>query len=423
MAPDASCLTYRRNNRVEQLETRLKSLESALRRHGPTSNPLPEDQAPLCAKPSQLEGPEVDNVGESLVHNHPAPIEPTEEQVMRNVDSHVDSEINELTATNSNSPPTISDAHQTPSPAEIISRYSEFTDGIKSAYHWLRAQENRGLKQSKVSARLPNHEQVRNLVEPIVEHLQQHGAAITTEYLLELVDQQFSGDPDSYADDPARWAIVNSFFATAMLNRATTDFLPEILPTAWSYFKNAFSMFPELITQGKDISACESLLAMAMFAQSTADGQLTTQIIAAATCLVQTLGLHRKRFYHSLDPIAILRHQRVFWATYILGVDAMEKYDMSPSLGNTELGTPFEDNISAMEHNTSEEFPSFEILRWRAKLAVIQRRICERLHPTKALHMKREELLNTVALLYEQLQAWKRICLFVVSLHRETSPA
>lgn len=407
LAPDASCLTYRRNNRVEQLETRLKSLESALRVHDPTSNPLPEGQATLCAKPSQFEGPGVENTGESLVHNHPASIESTQDQVMSNVDSHVDSEINELTATNSNSPPTTSGAYQTPSPAQIISRYSEFTDGIKSAYHWIRAQENRGLHQTKVSARLPNHEQVRNLVEPIVEHLQQHGAAITTEYLLELVDQQFSGDPDSYTDNPARWAIVNSFFATAMLNRATTDFLPEVLPTAWSYFKNAFSMFPGLITQGKDISACESLLGMAMFAQSTADGQLTTQIIAAVTCLVQTLGLHRKRFYQSLDPIAIRRHQRVFWAAYVLDVEAMEKYDMSPSLGNAELGAPFEDETSALQHTTSQEFASFEILRWRAKLAVIQRRIYERLHPTKAPHMKREELLETVAALYEQLQAWK----------------
>lgn len=324
---------------------------------------------------------------------------------MSNVDSHVDPE---LTATTSNSPPTTSDAHQTPSPAQIISRYSEFTDGIKSAYHWLRAQENRGLTQSKVYARLPNHEQVRNLVEPIVEHLQQHGAAITTQYVLELVDQQFSGDPDSYTDDPARWAIVNSFFATAMLNRATTGFLVEILPTAWSYFKNAFSMFPELITQRQDISACESLLAMAMFAQSTADGQLTTQIIAALTCLVQTLGLHRKGFYHSLDPIAIRRHQRAFWATYILDVDAMEKYDMSPSLGNANLDAPFEDDNPDFQHTTSEEFASFEILRWRAKLAVIQRRIHERLHLARALHMKREELLETVTLLYEQLQAWKR---------------
>lgn len=60
--------------------------------------------------------------------------------------------------------------------------------------------------------------------------------------------------------------------------------------------------------------------------------QLTSQITAAVSRLVQTLGLHRRRFYFFLDPIAAQRHHRVFWVPYILDVDAVDKYDLCPSL-------------------------------------------------------------------------------------------
>lgn len=138
-------------------------------------------------------------------------------------------------------------------------------------YPWIRAHENRGAYDSRVFARLPTYQKVYSLIGPIVESLQHHGAVITLESFGNLMDEQYAAGPDSYADNPARWAIINSFFGTAMLTRSTTDFLKEITPTAWNYFRNASSVFPELITQGQDVSACEALLSMAMFVQCTAE--------------------------------------------------------------------------------------------------------------------------------------------------------
>lgn len=274
-------------------------------------------------------------------------------------------------------------------------------------YQWMRAHENQDPYQSRVFARLPTYQQVLSLIEPIAESLQQHGVVITTEYFVSLLDEQYSAGPDSYADNPARWAIVNSFFATAMLNRSTTDFLKEVTPVAWNFFKNAFSMLPELITQGRDVSACEALLAMAMFTQCTADAHLTMQITAAATRLVQTLGLHRSRFYLSLDPIAAERHRRVFWVAYILDVDAMAKYDISPSLGDDHLPLTPQHDSSPRDPPENCGFDSATLLRWRSELAVIQRRIQTQLHPAKAHHLTDDEFLNTVRLMREQLQAWE----------------
>lgn len=386
------------------------SLESALRRHEPaldsaSSNEINESDKPVRSQP---EDPEKEKTGDLSVINNSVPNETAQELFIGGGNSQAEVEIEDLTGADPDPLLEASAQRQTRTAAQIISQYSDFTQDVMMGYQWIRAHENRDNRQTKIFARLPTYQQVRSLVEPIVESLQQHGAAITVELYINLLDEQYLAGPDCYASGPARWAIVNSFFATAMLNRSTTSFLKEITPTAWNYFKNALSVFPELITHGRDVLACEALLAMAVFTQCTADAQLTLQITAAATRLVQTLGLHRRRFYFSLDPIAAQRHHRVFWVAYILDVDAVEKYDLSPSLAAEELAVTFEHDDSPLDPIPSGNVDSLSLLRWRAELAVIQRDIHERLKAATTQHMKDDELLKTVLSMDDQLQAWKR---------------
>lgn len=399
----------RRKNRIEHLETRLMSLESALRRHEPDVDPVSSNDINEHEKPGHapLVGPENGKPGDSSTLDNSVLDEPPQELVTGGGDIQSNLQIEDLMEVDPNSLPATSAQQDAPTAAQILSKYSDFTQDVMMGYQWIRAHENRDNNQSKVFARLPTYQQVSSLIEPIVESLQHHGAVITAEFYVKLLDEQYSAGPDYYADDPARWAIVNSFFGTAMLTRSTTDFLKQITPTAWNYFKNAFSMFPKLITQGGDVLACEALLSMAVFAQCTADAQLTVQITAAATRLVQTLGLHRRRFYVSLDPIAAQRHRHVFWVAYILDVDAVEKYDLSPSLAAEELAVTLEHDDSSLDSIDSGNFGCLS-LRWRAQLAVVQRQIHERLNPAKTHHMKDCELLNTVLSMDEQLQEWKR---------------
>lgn len=386
------------------------SLESALRRHEPDVNPVSSNDINECDKPvhAPLVGPENEKTGDSSTLDNSVLNEPAQELLMGGGDSQDDLEVEDPTEADPNPLPVMSAQQVAPTAAQIISKYSEFTQDIMMGYQWIRAHENRDKNQSKVFARLPTYQQVISLIEPIVESLQQHGAAITVELFVNLLDEQYLAGPDCYAADPARWAIVNSFFGTAMLNRSTTGFLKEITPTAWNYFKNAFSMFPELITQGRDVLACEALLAMAMFAQRTADTQLTVQITAAATRLVQTLGLHRRRFYLLLDPIAAQRHRRVFWVAYSLDIDTVEMYDVGPSLAVEELAVTFGHDDSPKDSIDFGNLDSLSILRRRAQLAVIQRQIYEQLNRHETNHKKDDELLKNVLSMEERLQAWKR---------------
>lgn len=388
------------------------SLESALRRHEPALDSVSSNEIIQGDKPvqSSLKGPENEATGDFAPSSNSVPNGPAQghELIMEGGDSQADLEVEDPTEADPNPLPAMSAQQVAPTAAQIISKYSEFTQDVMMGYQWIRAHENRHNHRGKVFARLPTYQQVLSLIEPIVESLQQHGAAITVELFVKLLDEQYLAGPDCYADNPARWAIVNSFFATAMLNRSTTSFLKQITPTAWNYFRNAFSMFSELITQGRDVLACEALLAMAMFAQRTADTQLIVQTTAAATRLVQTLGLHRRKFYLSLEPIAARRHHRVFWVAYILDVDAVEKYDLSPSLTAEKLDVTFGLDGSPLNSVSSADLDSLSLLRWRAELAVIQREIYERLSPVKAYHMKDDELLKTVLSMDGRLRAWKR---------------
>lgn len=386
------------------------SLESALRLNDPAINPVSTNQtvdSDRAVRPPP-DSQESERIGDLHPRNNSVPSQLAQERALVVGNGQVDLETVDLTVATPDPPPATYAQQEKPTPDQIISKFSDFTQDVRMGYQWIRAHETGGAYDSKVFARLPTYQQVLGLVEPIVESLQQHGVVITPEAFIHLLDEQYSAGPDCYADNPARWAIVNSFFATALLTRSTTDFLKQIKPTGWNYFKNAFSMFPELITQGRNVSACEALVAMAMFAQRSADAQLTVQITGALTRLVQTLGLHCNRFHASLDPIAVQRHQRVLWAAHILDIQAIETYDFGPSLALRELAVTFQHDASTPHSTNSENFGSHNLLRWRAELAVIQGRIYEALSPAKTNRMKYEELLKVVLSMDEQLQEWKK---------------
>jgi hypothetical protein len=142
--------------------------------------------------------------------------------------------------------------------------------------------------------------------------------------------------------------------------------------------------------------------------QCTADALITLQLSAAASRLVQTLGLHRRDFYSSLDVPTAQRHQRVFWATYVLEVEMMDKYGCGSGLacGETPVGLPL--RCSSSSCVAREACKCSRLLRWRSELAIIQRRIHDQLHPEAPVFPDRDGLLRIVCSINEQLLAWKR---------------
>ncbi|RSL86400.1 hypothetical protein CEP52_015825 [Fusarium oligoseptatum] len=311
---------------VERLEARLAKLESTLRLHDPVSDSLSRED---LAEYDDLDCDSLSDTGDLRGNDNliSTENEPNQGSAATSSDDEAESNGDDETDTIRDLLPLTEHIQEGEYPplARITSKLGEFARNVGAEIHRMRAHEDQGPYRSRVFAKLPMRPQFDSLVEPVVAELQQHGIIITHESLLQRLDQQYLAGTDSCVDDPSRWTILNSLFAAAMLHRTTNESLTHISQTAWSYFKNAFSMFPELITRGRDVSACEALLAMTAFMQRTADTQITLQLTGATSRLVQTLGLHLREFYRSLDVPTAQRHQRVFWATYVLEVEMMDK--------------------------------------------------------------------------------------------------
>ncbi|RSL83291.1 hypothetical protein CEP51_004623 [Fusarium floridanum] len=393
---------------VERLEARLAKLESTLRLHDPVSDSLSRED---LAEYDDLDCDSLSDTGDLRGNDNliSTENEPNQGSAATSSDDEAESNGDDETDTIRDLLPLTEHIQEGEYPplARITSKLGEFARNVGAEIHRMRAHEDQGPYRSRVFAKLPMRPQFDSLVEPVVAELQQHGIIITHESLLQRLDQQYLAGTDSCVDDPSRWTILNSLFAAAMLHRTTNESLTHISQTAWSYFKNAFSIFPQLITRGRDVSACEALLAMTAFMQRTADTQITLQLSAAAGRLIQTLGLHRREFYRSLDVPTAQRHQRVFWATYVLEVEMMDKYGCGSGLAHGETPVELPLVCSSSSCAAPETCKCSRLLRWRSELAIIQRRIHDKLNPEMLVYLDIDELQRVARSINEQLLAWK----------------
>ncbi|KAK1982815.1 fungal-specific transcription factor domain-containing protein [Colletotrichum cereale] len=224
-------------------------------------------------------------------------------------------------------------------------------------------------------ARLPPKEYLLDMEQTVIEEVQLFCPSMTSSHLSRLIDAQYAAGPDNNDDNPARFAIVNVLFATAMRWRLANDSFEQMSVSSWCYFKNAYAIFPELIVRGYDVLACEALLAMATFSLGTADVRTTSQLASAAARTLQILGLDKRETYVNLDAVERERRKRVFWAAHILNTDMMVKFGLPTPLHQGEaIEYPAEEVIAVGD--TAIQPLSF--VKNMARLSQIQMRIHER---------------------------------------------
>ena len=282
--------------------------------------------------------------------------------------------------------------------------------GSQSDVNLFRSQLNQSRFRRQVFA--PVHSQ--SLLEPfltgVLDDINAFHPLFTLVSVSSLLQQQFLAGPRNCDDNPSRWAIVNALFATAIQWKTEHDACRELMPIAWSYFKNAFSIFPELLIRGSDVSAFQALLSMAIFMHGTADARTTSSIISSLVRVLQAAGLHTRGWYGKLDPITAEQCTRVFWIAYCLDSDQMMKQGLPSTFGSEidlklpVINGPFDGLGNYTLSGTQEKM---NVLRCMAGLAVIQSRICTELYSQRALKMNNTQLRRTIGELNHQLDVWK----------------
>ncbi|KAH7024772.1 fungal-specific transcription factor domain-containing protein [Microdochium trichocladiopsis] len=272
--------------------------------------------------------------------------------------------------------------------------------------------DNRPLKREAFT-KLPPKQYLLSMEQTMVREAQLLCPSFTSSHLLGLADAQYTAGIGSSHENPARFAIVNALLATTIRWRTTNESFDQLSVSSWCYFKNAYAIFPELIIRGNDLSACEALLAMAMFSLGTADSRTTAHLASAAARTLQILGLNKRETYAAHDPAEQERRRRVFWAAHILNTDMMVRFGLPTPFQHTELIEYPTNTYIVIGDQTKQPF---NYVTSMARLSQIQSRIYGRLSQHSLhIHPSIDHQAIAIACNHE-LEEWKS------SLPREWQP-
>ncbi|KAF6835188.1 Mut3p-like fungal specific transcription factor [Colletotrichum plurivorum] len=263
----------------------------------------------------------------------------------------------------------------------------------------------------RIFSKFPPYEYMIDMEKVIIEEIQLFCPAITRGLFLDLVDNQYAAGMETCGDDPARWAIVNALFGAAVRWRTANDSLEEMANISWAYFKNAFSVFPELLISGPDVSACEAMLTMATFLMTTADARTTCQVASSVTRTAQIAGLHMKESCDTLDTVQRSRYRRVCWVIYLFNADIMIKYGLPSSFTEAQITTELPDQgMSDFDklfvqggNQGSLNYP-----RCLAELYRIQSKIHDKLSDDALQREEGTHFQETMLSLASELEGWRQ---------------
>ncbi|KAI8160671.1 hypothetical protein K4K49_006627 [Colletotrichum sp. SAR 10_70] len=199
----------------------------------------------------------------------------------------------------------------------------------------------------------PPPEYLLDLEQAVIEDIQLFCPTITRKHFLELAEQQYTGGAreKTAIDDPARWAIINALFATAVQWRTANDSFEDMSPMSWGYFKNAFSVFPELLISGGGVSTVEAMLTMATFLLGTTDARTMLQVASSAARTAQMMGLHRREAYTKLDAAQSRQHRRACWVAFIVDTEMTVRFGISPSFNLSQMNADLPDEgLASFNH-------------------------------------------------------------------------
>jgi hypothetical protein len=136
------------------------------------------------------------------------------------------------------------------------------------------------------------------------------------ETFMQLVEWQYT---QQTCDDAARWASINIILALAHEYRFSNSQKSEKdREKAWLYYKNALSVFPELVMRRTDLLSVQALLGMALFLRGNSGTQSTVPVVTAAIRSSHRMGLHREIPRPYLGKIEQEQRRNVFWIAYVI---------------------------------------------------------------------------------------------------------
>jgi hypothetical protein len=272
----------------------------------------------------------------------------------------------------------------------------------------IQAQLDLGVFPRTVFTPLPPKSQIMSLVTNALEDMSKAWPLFEAGWILKMIEEQYTEAMEGCYSDPVRWATINATLAIAAQWKTANSAIKALFPMSWAYFKNAFAIFPELITQIPSFEACRALLIMHIFMHGTGDARTGHSILSAAVQLAQVIGLYRKDLHLILSKDKQEAHRRVLCTLYILRVDAAIKYGLPAPFDDREHEVCLShENIPDNIVGSASPVVSMNVLTPMAQLSAIQSRVHTYLHPGAGLGKEVIDCLRIVSQMDHELERWR----------------
>ncbi|KAL4926578.1 transcription factor domain-containing protein [Aspergillus undulatus] len=228
------------------------------------------------------------------------------------------------------------------------------------------------------------------------------------ETFMQLVEWQYT---QQTCDDAARWASINVIIALAYEYRfSNSQKSDKDREKAWLYYKNALSVFPELVLRRTDLLSVQALLGMAIFLRGNSGSQSTVPIITAAIRASHRMGLHREIPRPHLSLVEQQQRRNVFWIAYVLDQSISIRLGTAPTqhFDDFDVEIPSDETVHGlMMADNKAFFPQV------CRIAVIRSRIYRHFYSARALENKSTaDICEMVHNLHAELQEWKKTSQF-----------
>jgi hypothetical protein len=255
---------------------------------------------------------------------------------------------------------------------------------------------------SKVYKPLPPRAEVFSLLQEYFRTLNLIFPLYHEKTFMELVEWQYT---QQTCDDAARWASINIILALACEYRYSNSQKTERdREKAWLYYKNALSVFPELVLRRTDLLSVQALLGMAIFLRGNSGSQATMPIVTAAIRASHRMGLHREIYRPYLSRLEQQQRKNVFWIAYIIDQSISIRLGSAPTqqLDDYDVDFPSDDTEGLMLVGNKTVFPQL------CRISVIRSRTYKHFYSARALEDRSTaDICETVHKLDAELQDWR----------------
>ncbi|KAF2015916.1 hypothetical protein BU24DRAFT_187833 [Aaosphaeria arxii CBS 175.79] len=214
------------------------------------------------------------------------------------------------------------------------------------------------------------------------------------------VQHQFAQSPEGH--DPAWWATFNTILATTLQLKAINnprDF-DSVSRYAWGFFKNAWSVYGEIIAGEPSLLSVLALLIMARFLEGSTDLRTMSMVMSAAVRMVTALGMHREPAYDVREDERDQR-RRVFWCTYLLDKRTSIDIGLPPLLDHIyAVKLPNELSNTGAGCIELADGGHANIFRLRVQLSILENRL-------QKLVLSPKPTINEIQQLSNDLENWR----------------